>query len=289
MSMHSSELSRPDAARAAGEDPPVVVLAAGESGRTYGRDLWRYRELALILAWRDLCVRYKQTAIGVAWALVRPLATTLILTFVFAHVAGLPSAAPYPLTALAGVWPWFLFASLLADASASLVNNAGLVTKVYFPRLLLPVAAAGVALADFLIQGAIVALVMVWYRWLPGERALLLPLFALWVAASALGPGLALAALNARYRDVRFLVPFLVQFGLYVSPVGFASEAVPAHWRFWFACNPLAGAIDGFRWCLIGGANPFPAAAPGLAVTVLLLGAGLTYFRAAERAFADII
>jgi len=289
MSTRFSELSRPDAVRSTGEDPPVVILAAGESGRTYGRDLWRYRELALILAWRDLSVRYKQTAIGVAWALVRPLATTLILTFVFARVAGLPSAAPYPLNALVGVWPWFLFASLLADASASLVNNAGLVTKVYFPRLLLPVAAAGVALADFLIQGAIVALVMVWYRWLPGERAFLLPLFALWVAAAALGPGLALAALNARYRDVRFLVPFLVQFGLYVSPVGFASEAVPAHWRFWFAWNPLAGAIDGFRWCLIGGPSPFPAAAPGLALTVLLLGAGLAYFRVAERGFADII
>jgi len=289
MSTRFSELSRPDAVRSTGEDPPVVILAAGESGRTYGRDLWRYRELALILAWRDLSVRYKQTAIGVAWALVRPLATTLILTFVFARVAGLPSAAPYPLNALAGVWPWFLFASLLADASASLVNNAGLVTKVYFPRLLLPVAAAGVALADFLIQGAIVALVMVWYRWLPGERAFLLPLFALWVAAAALGPGLALAALNARYRDVRFLVPFLVQFGLYVSPVGFTSEAVPAHWRFWFAWNPLAGAIDGFRWCLIGGPSPFPAAAPGLALTVLLLGAGLAYFRVAERGFADII
>ena len=289
MSTRFSELSRPDAVRSTGEDPPVVILAAGESGRTYGRDLWRYRELALILAWRDFSVRYKQTAIGVAWALVRPLATTLILTFVFARVAGLPSAAPYPLNALVGVWPWFLFASLLADASASLVNNAGLVTKVYFPRLLLPVAAAGVALADFLIQGAIVALVMVWYRWLPGERAFLLPLFALWVAAAALGPGLALAALNARYRDVRFLVPFLVQFGLYVSPVGFASEAVPAHWRFWFAWNPLAGAIDGFRWCLIGGPSPFPAAAPGLVATVLLLGAGLAYFRVAERGFADII
>ncbi len=289
MSTRFSELSRPDAGRAAGRDPPVVVLTAGGSGRTYGRELWRYRELAWILAWRDLSVRYKQTAIGVAWALVRPLATTLILTFVFAHVAGLPSAAPYPLNALAGVWPWFLFASLLADASASLVNNAGLVTKVYFPRLLLPVAAAGVALADFLIQGGIVALVMVWYRWLPGERALLLPVFALWVAAAALGPGLALAALNARYRDVRFLVPFLVQFGLYVSPVGFASEAVPAHWRFWFAWNPLAGAIDGFRWCLIGGASPFPRAAPGLVLTMLLLGAGLAYFRAAERALADII
>ena len=289
MSTQFSELSRTDAVRSTGEDAPVVVLAAGESGRTYGRDLWRYRELALILAWRDLSVRYKQTAIGIAWALVRPLATTLILTFVFAHVAGLPSAAPYPLNALAGVWPWFLFASLLADASASLVNNAGLVTKVYFPRLLLPVAAAGVALADFLVQGAIVALVMAWYRWLPGERALLLPLFALWVAAAALGPGLALAALNARYRDVRFLVPFLVQFGLYVSPVGFASEAVPAHWRFWFAWNPLTGAIDGFRWCLIGGPSPFPAAAPGLVLTVLMFGAGLAYFRAAECAFADII
>jgi lipopolysaccharide transport system permease protein len=289
MSMHFLELLRAEGPRAAGEDAPVVVLGVGESGRTYGRDLWRYRELALILAWRDLSVRYKQTVIGVAWALVRPLATTLILTFVFARVAGLPSAAPYPLNALAGVWPWFLFANLLADASASLVNNAGLVTKVYFPRLLLPVAAAGVALADFLIQGVIVAPVMVWYRWLPGERALLLPLFALWVAAAALGPGLALAALNARYRDVRFLVPFLVQFGLYVSPVGFASEAVPAHWRFWFACNPLTGAIDGFRWCLIGGANPFPGSMPGLVLTALLLGAGLAYFRAAERGLADII
>ena len=162
MSTRFSELSRPDAVRSTGEDPPVVILAAGESGRTYGRDLWRYRELALILAWRDLSVRYKQTAIGVDWALVRPLATTLILTFVFARVAGLPSAAPYPLNALAGVWPWFLFASLLADASASLVNNAGLVTKVYFPRLVIPASSVITSFVDFAISAVFLVVLLIW-------------------------------------------------------------------------------------------------------------------------------
>jgi lipopolysaccharide transport system permease protein len=242
-----------------------------------------------MLAWRDLSVRYKQTAFGVAWAWLRPLATTLILTFAFARVAGLSSAAPYTLTALAGVWPWFLFASLLSEASSSLVNNAGLVTKVYFPRLLLPLSTLGAALVDFLVQGAMVALVFVYYGWLPGPRALLLPLFAIWVAAAAFGPALALGALNVRYRDVRYIVPFLAQFGLYLSPVGFSSAAVPEAWRFWFGLNPLAGAIEGFRWSLIGGECPFPAAGLGLALTALMVVAGLAYFHAAERDFADTI
>ena len=288
MSIRFSAFFATEAPRAAATEDTVVV-APGAAGRTYLRDLWRYRELVLMLAWRDLCVRYKQTAIGIAWAWLRPLATTLILTFVFARVAGLASAAPYPLVALTGVWAWFLFASVLIDASASLANNAGLVTKVYFPRMALPLATLGVALVDFAIQGAMVALAMACYGWRPEWRAALIPLFALWVAAAALGPGLALAALNVRFRDVRHIVPFLVQFGLYVSPVGFVSAAVPAPWRFAFGLNPLTGAIDGFRWCLIGGTNPFPAAFPGLALTAMMLAAGLAYFRAAERAFADTI
>jgi lipopolysaccharide transport system permease protein len=281
------QASSPDAAPDA-DDETVVVIAAGARG-AYLTDVWRARELALMLVWRDLSVRYKQTLIGVAWAWGRPLLTTLILTFAFARVAGLRSAAPYPLTALCGVWPWFLFASLLTDASNSLVGNAGLVGKVYFPRLLLPLAAAGVALVDFLIQGAMVALALAWFGWRPGLHALWTPLFALWAAAAALGPGVALAALNVRYRDVRYLVPFVVQFGLYVSPVGYEGRAVPESWRFLFELNPLAGALAGFRWALIGGQSPFPAAWPGLALTLLTLGLSLAYFRASERSFADTI
>lgn len=270
-----------------------IILEAGRGERNYWADLWRYRELFLILAWRDLAVRYKQTVIGVLWAILRPLLTMLVLTIVFGRVAKLPSvgSAPYPIMVFAGMLPWFLFSTILSEASNSLVTNATLIGKVYFPRIIVPTSAAVVALADFAVSFVILVGLMVFYGYAPSWRIVLLPAFILLAALASLGPALMLSALNVRFRDFRYIVPFIVQFGVYISPVGFSSAIVPSAWRLWYSLNPLVGVIDGFRWCILAkGAVIYPPSfAISLALVSALLWLGVRYFRATERTFADVI
>lgn len=279
------------AVAAAGER--VVVLEAGRAERNYWSDLWNYRELFWILAWRDVSVRYKQTVIGVVWAVIRPFLTMVVFTIVFGRLASLPSdgAAPYPVMVFAGMLPWFLFSSVLSDASGSLISNANLISKVYFPRLVIPVASAMVALTDFLINLAMLAAIMLWYGILPGWRVLFLPAFVALAVAASLGPAIWITALNVKYRDFRYIIPFIVQFGLYVSPVGFSSAVIPAGWRFLYSLNPVVGVIDGFRWCLLGGESQLymPGFLASLGVVAFFLWRGVRYFRTTERSFADMV
>lgn len=269
-----------------------LILEAGRAEKNYWRDLWRYRELFQVLAWRDVSVRYKQTVIGVAWALVRPFLTMIVFTIVFSKVAKLPTdgTAPYALLVFAGMLPWTFFSTALSDASGSLVNNANLISKVYFPRLIVPAATVVVALVDFLISFSMLVLMMIWYQWVPGWQILLLPVFVLLAFFASLGPSLWITALNVKYRDFRYIIPFIVQFGLYVSPVGFSSSVIPAEWRFVYSLNPVVGVIDGFRWCILGESNIYwPGFAASLGVTVFFLWLGIKQFRSMEKRFADLI
>jgi lipopolysaccharide transport system permease protein len=271
----------------------LLVLEPGYIDRNYWPDIWRYRELFAILAWRDVSVRYKQTAIGVAWAIVRPLLTMIVFTVVFGSIAKLPSdgRAPYALMVFAGMLPWFLFSSILAEASSSLISNSGLINKVYFPRIIMPVSAGVVALVDFAVNLLILLLIMAWYGFLPGWQIVLLPAFVALAVIASLGPALFVTALNVKYRDFRYIVPFIVQFGLYVSPVGFSSAVVPDAWRFWYSLNPMVGVIDGFRWCLLGGESRIylPGFVLSLGVVAFFAWFGVRYFRRTERTFADLI
>lgn len=271
----------------------IVVIEAGRAERHYWLDLWRYRELFRVLAWRDLSVRYKQTVIGVLWALIRPLLTMLIFTIVFGRIAKLPTDgnAPYALMVFAGILPWTFFSTGLSDASSSLINNTALISKVYFPRLIMPVATIVVAFVDFLISLCILVALMVWYRFLPDWHTLVLPVFVLWAFAASLGPSLWITSLNVKYRDFRFVVPFVVQLGLYVSPVGFSSSVVPEHWRLLYSLNPMVGVIDGFRWCILRGQVVLSAQEllAGVAVTAFFLWFGVRQFRKTEKTFADLI
>jgi len=271
----------------------VLVIEPGRAQRDYWRDVWNYRELFAILAWRDVAVRYKQTVIGVAWSLLRPLLTMVIFTIVFGRVAHLPSdsAAPYPIMVFAGLLPWFLFSTVLTDAANSLVANSGLIGKVYFPRIVVPGASAVIALVDFAINLGLLVLLMAWYAYVPSWRVVLLPAFIVLAVLTSLGPALLITALNVKYRDFRYIIPFIVQFGLYLSPVGFSSAVIPDRWRFWYSLNPVVGVIDGFRWCLLGGENQvyMPGFLLSLVVVVFFLWAGVGYFRRTERTFADLL
>lgn len=271
----------------------IIILEAGRRDRHYWLDLWRYRELFFVLAWRDLSVRYKQTAIGVLWALIRPVLSVLIFTIIFGHIAKLPSegTAPYALMVFAGTLPWTLFASSLTDSSQSLITNSNLISKIYFPRMIVPTATFVVSLVDFLISFCMLLALMAWYRFLPGWQIVLLPCFLLFGLLSSLGPALWIASLNVKYRDFRFLMPFVVQFGLYVSPVGFSSSVIPEKWRLLYSLNPMVGAIDGFRWCLLGGQSQLylPGLALGFCVAASFLWFGVHRFRAMEKSFADLI
>lgn len=275
------------------ESERLIVLAPGRAERNYWSDLWRYRELFAILAWRDVAVRYKQTAIGAGWALIRPFVAMVVFTIIFGRLAGLPTDgdAPYPIMVFAGMLPWFLFSSILSDASGSLIGNANLISKVYFPRLVIPAAAAVVALTDFLVNLLMLAALMIWYGFLPGWRVLLLPAFVLLAITASLGPALWITALNVKYRDFRYIIPFIVQFGVYVSPVGFSSSVIPENWRFLYSLNPVVGVIDGFRWCLLGGESRIylPGFLASLCVVAAFLWHGVRYFRATERTFADMV
>ncbi len=270
-----------------------LIIKAGKSENQYWRDIWTYRELFYFLAWRDILVRYKQTVIGLAWALIRPFLTMVVFTVVFGNLAKLPSegGAPYPILVYSAMLPWQFYSGALSECSNSLINNANLLSKVYFPRLVVPTSAVIVSFVDFMISGIILLALMAWYNFVPDWRILTLPLFILISFAAAMGAGLWLAALNVEYRDFRYVVPFLVQFGLYISPVGFSSAIVPQEWRLLYSLNPMVGVIDGFRWAILGGKSQIylPGFALSLALVVLLLFSGIWYFRKMERKFADVI
>ncbi len=269
-----------------------LVIEAGRTERQYWQDLWRYRELFYFLAWRDILVRYKQTAIGIAWALIRPFLTMVVFTVVFGQLAKLPSqGAPYPILVFSAMLPWQFFSNALSECSNSLISNANLISKVYFPRLVVPTSAVVVSFVDFLISGMILLGLMTWYNFVPSWRILTLPLFIGIAFAASMGAGLWLASLNVKYRDFRYIVPFIVQFGLYISPVGFSSSIVPEQWRLLYSLNPIVGVIDGFRWAILGGESKLylPGFALSLGLVLLLLITGVWYFRKMERTFADVI
>jgi lipopolysaccharide transport system permease protein len=270
----------------------TLVLEAGRAERHYWRDLWRYRELFFFLAWRDILVRYKQTVIGVVWALGRPLITMMVFTLVFSKLAKLPSeGVPYPILVFAALLPWQFFSSAFSGAGDSLISNAGMISKVYFPRLVIPASAVIVSFVDFLISGIILVGLMIWYGFAPNLRMLTLPLFIFVAFAAAMGAGLWIAALNVKYRDFRIIVPFIVQFGLYVSPVGFSSSIVPEQWRLLYSINPMVGVIDGFRWAILGGNTQlyWPGFLLSLALVIIIFITGIIYFRKTEKTFADVI
>lgn len=271
--------------------PHEIVIEAGRTGRHYWRDLWAYRELLLFLAWRDILVRYKQTAIGIAWSVIRPVLTMAVFTVVFGRIANLPSeGVPYPVLVFAGMLPWYFFATAVTEGSNSLVQSANMISKVYFPQLIVPVSTIAVSLVDFLISLVLLAGLMVWYEVIPSAMVFALPAFLLLVLVVTTGLTLWFAALNVRYRDFRYIVPFLMQVGLFLSPVGFSSAVVPEAWRLVYALNPMVGVIEGFRWCLIDGYRlDAGALALGAAISLLILGSGLAYFRRTERSFADVI
>lgn len=291
-------LDRPSlGALGAPQSPPAaaatakLVIEPGMTAKNYWRDLWHYRELIYFLAWRDTAVRYKQTGIGIAWALIRP-AITMLVFVGFRRLVGFPAGrVPEPILVFAAVLPWQFFSSALGDAAASLIGNANLISKIYFPRLLIPLAAVATTVIDFLITLGLLVVLMLWYRFLPGWQIAALPLFLLLAFGLALGLGLLFAALNVEYRDFRYIVPFMVQFGLFVSPIAFSTADVPAQWRALYALNPMVGIIDGFRWSLLGGRVALDAqsTAISLAVTAAVLALGLWYFRRMEHSFADRI
>jgi lipopolysaccharide transport system permease protein len=271
----------------------ITILEAGRAEKNYWRDLWHYRELFQVLAWRDISVRYKQTVIGVAWALIRPLLTMIVFTIVFGRVAKLPSdgTSPYALMVFAGMLPWTFFSTALAEASNSLVSNSNLISKVYFPRLIVPTATVVVAFVDFLISFSILILMMAYYQFMPGFQILMLPLFVILAFLASLGPSLWITSLNVKYRDFRYIIPFIVQFGLYISPVGFSSSVIPEKWKLLYSLNPVVGVIDGFRWCILGGQAPLDLQTLGtsIAVTIFFLWIGIRQFRKMEKSFADLI
>ena len=276
--------------------PHELIIEPGRAEKNYWRDLWRYRELFYFLAWRDILVRYKQTVIGVAWSLIRPFLTMVVLTVVFGKLGKMPSGGvPYPILVLCALLPWQFFSNALAESGNSLVANSNMISKVYFPRMVVPAGSVITSFVDFLISAAILVGMMVWYRFVPSGHVWCLPLFVVMAFAAAFGAGLWIAALMVEYRDFRFIVPFIVQFGLYISPVGFLSSIVSDRFgdqaRLLYSLNPIVGVIDGFRWSVLGGQNALYW--PGLTMSVLgttvLLASGIWYFRKMERTFADVI
>jgi len=270
-----------------------LIIEAGRTERHYWKDIWHYRELFYFLAWRDILVRYKQTTVGVLWALLRPFLTMIVFTIVFSKLAKLPSEgnAPYPVMVFAAMLPWQFFANSLSEASNSLVGNANLISKIYFPRLIIPASSVITSFVDFLISGIILIGLMLWYQFMPGWRIITLPLFIGIAFAASMGMGLWLTALNVKYRDFRYIVPFIVQFGLYISPVGFSSSIVPEKWRLLYSLNPMVGVIDGFRWAILGQESAIYL--PGFIISMIIVGVflvtGILYFRKTEKTFADVI
>jgi lipopolysaccharide transport system permease protein len=272
----------------------TLIIEPGLAERHYWRDLWRYRELFYVLASRDISVRYKQTIIGLAWALIRPFLTMVVFTVVFGKLAKLPTegTAPYALMVYAGLLPWQFFSTALSESSNSLIGNANLISKVYFPRLIMPTAAVMVSFVDFVISFAILLGLMLWYQYLPGWQIFTLPLFVIMSFLASLGPGLWITSLNVKYRDFRYIIPFIVQMGLYVSPVGFSSTAIPEQWRLLYSINPVVGVIDGFRWAILGGDDVviyWPGFLLSWGLIAFFLWLGIRQFRKMEKSFADLI
>lgn len=271
-----------------------VIIEPGVTARHYWNDLWRYRELFYILTWRDIRVRYKQTILGILWAVIRPLLTMLVFTFVFGKLAGMPvdGVAPYAIMVYAGLLPWQFFSNALTESSNSLIGNERLITKVYFPRLIIPASSVITSFVDFLISFVILLFIFIFYRYNPPVYIFLIPLFWLMACAASFGPGLLLTAWNVKYRDFRYIIPFMVQFGIFISPVGYSSSVVSGEWQWAYALNPMTGVIDGFRWCIVKDApNPlmdYPFYI-SLAITVILIIAGIFQFRKMEKDFADLI
>ena len=269
-----------------------LVIESNKSIANYWKDVWKFRGLLYFLSWRDIIVRYKQTAVGVSWSVLKPLITVTIFTLVFGYIAKLPDkGVPYPLLVFSAMLPWQFFVNSFSDAGNSLLGNAGMINKVYFPRVLLPASSILVGLIDFLISFVMLVGLMIFFHFYPGIKMLSIPFFILLALVAAYGAGLLVAALNVRYRDFRIIIPFVVQFGLYVSPVGFSSTVVPEKYRLLYSLNPMVGVIDGFRWAILGGENKiyFQSLAVSVAISLLLLFIGIKYFRKAEKTFADVI
>lgn len=271
----------------------MITIESNPSYSTYWKNLWEFRELIYFLAWRDVLVRYKQTVFGVLWAVLRPLLVMVALTVVFGKIAhlGLTETIPYPLIVLSAVLPWQYFSTTVAGCSESLVTNVQLITKIYFPRMIIPLSVSIVSLVDFLVSLALLFLAMLVYGMIPTFRLLALPVFILQALALSFAVGLWISALTVKYRDFRFVIPFVLQFALYVTPVGFATNVIPEQWRMWFALNPMVGIIEGFRWAILGGQMEiyWPSIAISAAVTTFILFRGIRYFRKLETTFADII
>jgi lipopolysaccharide transport system permease protein len=268
-----------------------ITIEAGKAERQYWRDLWRYRELFYFLAWRDILVRYKQTVIGIAWGALRPLLTVLILTFVFGKMGKMvPEDYPAPLFIFCGMLPWMFFATAFAESGNSLVSNSGMISKVYFPRLVVPVSSVITSFVDFMISAVIMSFFMIYYGYVPGASIALLPVFVLLAFATAFGGGLWISALMVRYRDFRYIVPFVVQLGLYISPVAYDVSRVPEQWRLLYSLNPMVGVISGFRWAILGHQNVYmPSYFISAAAVLLVIITGIWYFRRTEKTFADVI
>jgi lipopolysaccharide transport system permease protein len=269
-----------------------LIIEAGRTETQYWKDVYRYRELFYFLSWRDILVRYKQTVLGIAWAVIRPFLTMVVFTIVFGKLAKLPSeGAPYPILVFSAVLPWQFFANALSETSNSLIGNANLISKIYFPRLIIPASSVITSFVDFLISAIILVALIIWYQFVPGWRVVTLPFFVAIAFAASIGCGLWLAALNVKYRDFRYIIPFIVQFGLFISPVGFSSSIVPGKWRLLYSTNPMVGVIDGFRWAIIGGETSiyWPGFLLSLSLVIILLVTGIRYFRKTEKTFADVI
>lgn len=269
-----------------------MVIMAGQTDRHYWLDLWRYRELFYFLAWRDISVRYKQTVIGIGWSVIRPVLIMVVFTIVFGKLAKLPSdGVPYPILVFTAMLPWQFFSNAFTDAGNSLIGNTNMISKVYFPRLIIPTSAIIVSLVDFAISFLILIGLMFWYEFYPDWRMLTLPLFITYAFITVLGASVWIAALNVKYRDFRYIIPFVVQFGLYISPVGFSSNVVPEQWRLLYSINPMVGVIDGFRWAILGGTSQFywPGFLLSLFLVLVILVTGIVYFRKTEKTFADVI
>jgi lipopolysaccharide transport system permease protein len=269
-----------------------IIIEPGKGLKQYWKDLWQYRELFAFLAWRDILVRYKQTFIGIAWSIIRPVLTMIVFTVIFGRLGKFPSeGTPYPILVFAALLPWQFFSNSFAEGSNSLINNANMISKVYFPRIIVPVSGVIVSFIDFLISLGILGALMFWYHYIPSWRILTLPVFTVLAFGASIGASLWLSALNVRYRDVRYVVPFIVQFGLYASPVGFSSNVIPEKWRLLYSLNPMVGVIDGFRWAIMGGNARLylPGFILSAAVIALLLTTSIRYFRRTEQTFADVI
>lgn len=268
-----------------------IIIEAGKQDSQYFHDIYIYRELFYIFAWRDISVRYKQTILGIAWAIIRPVLTMVVFSIVFGKLAKLPSEGnvPYPILVFAALLPWHFFANALHESANSLLTNEKLITKVYFPRMIIPCSSVIVSFVDFLLAFMIFMGIMVYYRFLPDIKIVMLPFFISIAFIASLGIGLFVASLNVKYRDFRHVIPFIIQFGLYISPVGFSSSIIPEKYYIWYSLNPMVGIIDGFRWCILGTPLRWESAALSLALSILLFFIGFKNFRRTEDYFADLI